>query len=98
MAHSICVIPINPNPFTLATTDNRIVTALVHGLQVVADSIPSYRRHARHACLDDWEDGLERAMTRAPSQSETANIDADAINEAVLLNWLEALDMKKARL
>ena len=96
LSHRICVIPINPNPFTLAKTDNRVVTALVHGLQVVADSIPSYRAYARQVHLDNWADGLERAMARTPSQPGTGIIDSDAINAAVFLPWLEALDLKRA--
>jgi len=94
LAHRTCVIPINPNPFTLAKTDNRVVTALIHGLQVVADSIPSYQNHASHISLDNWAEGLERAMGQTPSQSDSVIIDIEAVNREVLLQWLEALDLK----
>ena len=92
MAHHVCIIPITPNPFTLAKTDNRVVTALVHGLQVVADSIPSYRGHARQVCLDHWEEGLERAMAQTTARPGAGIIDSNAINDAVLLQWLEIFD------
>lgn len=96
MAHHVCVIPITPNPFTLAKTDNRVVTALVHGLKVVADSIPSYRDHARQVCLDDWEEGLERVMAQAPAWRGAGVVDCNGINDAVLLQWLEALDQTRS--
>jgi hypothetical protein len=94
MAHHICVIPIAPNPFTLAKTDNRVVTALVHGLQVVADSIPSYRDHADRICLDHWAEGLEQAMAQTPARPGTTFFDSDAVNAAILRQWLETLELK----
>jgi hypothetical protein len=94
MAHHICVIPITPNQFTLAKTDNRVVTALVHGLHVVADSIPSHRGHTRQVCLDRWEEGLESAMAKTPSRPGAGIIDSNAINAGVLLQWLETLGQR----
>ena len=41
-AHDICVIPIDVNPFTICKSNNRPVLALMLGLPVVADLIPSY--------------------------------------------------------
>lgn len=60
--HDIAVIPIGKNPFTLCKTNNRVATAFMHRLAVVADSIPSYEDFADTAVLDDWEQGLDRLM------------------------------------
>jgi len=60
--HDACVIPIGRNPFTLSKTNNRIATALLHGLNVVADLIPSYLPLAPYIALDNWSGGLTRAI------------------------------------
>lgn len=57
-AHDIAVLPVNPNPFTLCKSNNRVALALQAGLAVVADAIPSYRDFAGACFLDDWESGL----------------------------------------
>lgn len=56
--HSLSVVPVGLNPFTRCKTNNRVATALLHGLNVVADSIPSYEEFAGCAVLDDWPLGL----------------------------------------
>lgn len=61
--HDVAVIPISVNAYTRCKSNNRLVTALLHDLGVVADSIPSYEPFADAAVLDDWEDGLRRILT-----------------------------------
>lgn len=61
--HEVALIPISVNAYTRCKTNNRLVTALLHDLGVVADSIPSYEAFADAAVLDDWEDGLRRILT-----------------------------------
>ncbi|MEA2828930.1 MAG: hypothetical protein QOG43_3369 [Actinomycetota bacterium] len=46
MANDVCVIPIDVNPFTVCKSNNRVVLALMMGVPVVADPIPSYRELA----------------------------------------------------
>lgn len=60
--HDIAVIPVGRNPFTLCKTNNRVATALTHGLAVAADSIPAYVPFAECSVLDDWNDGLRRLV------------------------------------
>lgn len=60
--HSICVIPIRLNPFTLCKTNNRAATALLHNLAVVADAIPSYRELEAYISLNNWLAGLDSAL------------------------------------
>lgn len=56
--HDIAILPIGINPFTVCKTNNRMTTALMHGLAVVADPIPSYREFEGSAILGDWAAGL----------------------------------------
>ncbi|HSB24036.1 MAG TPA: hypothetical protein VLE94_13135 [Burkholderiaceae bacterium] len=60
--HDVALIPITPNPFTRCKTANRVATASVHGVAVVADTIPSYEEFRGCIVLDDWGDGLARLM------------------------------------
>lgn len=57
--HDTCVIPIGGNPFTLSKTNNRPATALLHGLRVIADPIPSYLELAQFISLGNWDRSLE---------------------------------------
>lgn len=56
--HSAAVIPISPNPFTNCKTNNRLATAFIHGLNVIADCIPSYEEFSSCAVLNSWVKGL----------------------------------------
>jgi hypothetical protein len=69
-AHDISLIPINPNPFTVCKTDNRVVTSLLHGLAVVADEIPSYAPYRASIGLSDWHADLQRYLTDAAGRAQ----------------------------
>ncbi|MEA2900162.1 MAG: hypothetical protein QOH36_49 [Actinomycetota bacterium] len=43
VTNDVCVIPNDVNPFTVCKSNNRVVLALMMGVPVVADPIPSYR-------------------------------------------------------
>jgi hypothetical protein len=64
--HDICVLPISHNPFTRCKSNNRLVTALSHGLGVVADSIPSYEHFRGVTQLDQWDAGLRFYLKDPP--------------------------------
>lgn len=53
--HHAAVIPITLNPFTAAKTINRPSTAIMAGLDVFADCIPSYEELSPFIVLNDWE-------------------------------------------
>jgi hypothetical protein len=74
--HGVALIPVQPNPFTRCKTSNRVATALLHGLAVVADRIPSYEEFDRFVHLDDWSNGLPAAL-RGFATSK-AQVDAGA--------------------
>jgi hypothetical protein len=60
--HDAALIPITRNPFTMCKTNNRVVTAFAHGLDVIADSIHSYEPLRDAAWLDDWAQGLDAVL------------------------------------
>lgn len=92
--HSCAVIPIAPNDFTRSKTANRPLTALAHGLNVVADTIPSYTQLAGPCILDDWEYGLgaylddpaRRASDRAAGREIAVR---DFSGERITQQWIE---------
>jgi len=61
-AHSICVIPVESNPFTRCKSNNRLALSLSVGVPVVANAIPSYEPFRSVCALDRWEEGLERYL------------------------------------
>ena len=92
----VAILPIEPNPFTLAKTINRPATALQNGLGLIADAIPSYEELRPFVWLDDWRGGLEhyaRVRPRDDPRLEAARAHlartyrADVITEL----WAETL-------
>ena len=57
--HDIAVVPVDLNPFTSCKTNNRVATALMHGLAVVADPVPSYAEFAHCVRIGKWSENLE---------------------------------------
>jgi hypothetical protein len=74
--HSVCLLPIRPNPFTACKTSNRIAAALLHGLAVIADPIPSYQEFAPFVYLGDWTASLRAAM--GPAAEVRSRVDRGA--------------------
>ncbi|MBD3749614.1 MAG: hypothetical protein IE931_08965 [Sphingobacteriales bacterium] len=68
--HGITIIPINVNDFTIAKTNNRIVTSILSGLNVVADEIPSYKEFKEFIYLNDWDNGLRTYLTNPSKGNE----------------------------
>jgi len=60
--HDIALMPIGVNPFTNCKTNNRVATALKHGVAVAATAIPSYEIFKGSICLNDWGTGLGTLM------------------------------------
>ncbi len=58
--HRVAVIPVESNEYTVGKTINRPATAVLAGLGVVADAIPSYEELRPVVALDDWDGGLAR--------------------------------------
>lgn len=86
--HSVSIIPIRKNPFTMSKTSNRVETSLIHGLGVIADAIPSYMDYKSDICLDDWMNGLRRLKVIAPSIFHEDNkIDFKKKNIEIIQKW-----------
>ncbi len=55
LLHGISIIPIKQNPFTLAKTNNRVTTSLMHGLDVFTDEIGDYLPFSDHIHIEKWD-------------------------------------------
>ena len=100
--HQVALIPINPNPYTRCKTNNRLATALLHGLAVAADSIPSYQDFADDCALDDWEQGLQRLISEpvwrlSQVQSGVARIEREWQLNHLAEQWRQTLTQLSAR-
>lgn len=79
--HDICVIPIDLNPFTQVKTANRPVTALAHGVAVVADSIPSYEILKGGIRLGNWEQNLRDYLFNPEIRQQEIDLGRRIIEE-----------------
>jgi hypothetical protein len=50
----VCILPIVANPYTVCKTNNRLWTAFLVGLPVVASPIPSYEEFGDWVLFEDW--------------------------------------------
>lgn len=94
--HDIALLPSSPNEFTVCKSANRLVLALHHGLNVVADDVPSYREFGAAATIGDWEGGLRRYLSEpeyaARHRAEGAALVAERCShERVARQWRDAL-------
>lgn len=90
--HSACVIPVGLNPFTRCKTNNRVATALLHGLNVVATRIPSYDEFSACVVLDDWPAGLGAYLSDAPRRARDVQAGQQILEQrysvqAVAAQW-----------
>ena len=86
--HSVAVIPIQKNPFTMAKTGNRVETSLVHGLGVIADEIPSYNEYKSNIYLGNWEKGLSELISfRSPDVYKHCLVDCEGKNVKKIQAW-----------
>jgi hypothetical protein len=69
-AHTIAVIPISVDPFSVCKTNNRLATALQAGVGVVADAIPSYEPFRGACYLNDWPTGLETYLSNPVTRAQ----------------------------
>lgn len=68
--HKICLIPATLNEFTTGKSTNRPVLALYHGLNVIADPIPSYLELQNFMYIGNWENALKSYLA-TPSLGKT---------------------------
>lgn len=95
-AHRVAVIPLERNNYTAGKTMNRPATALLLGLGVVADSIPSYEELRPFVALDDWQSGLARYRdlsdeTQAELEAGRRHLTERYSADAVADRWAEVL-------
>lgn len=100
--HDIAVIPVTKNAFTMCKTNNRIATAFLHGLAIVADSIPSYQSFSDCIVLDNWEAGITKLITDKQYKESSVNTGINKIKTDWSIHqiaglWLAALNLEKNR-
>ena len=100
-AHTIAVIPIRVDPFSVCKTNNRLATALDAGVAVVADAIPSYEPFRGACYLNDWTNGLATYLAnpaiRAQHIAEGRRIIArDWTNARIAAQWRDLFDTLRA--
>lgn len=72
--NDLCLIPVNPNPFTICKSVNRMALALLLGLPVIADPIPSYEELRPFALVGRWDEAvLEYASDRGRLRRDVRN-------------------------
>ena len=94
--HAISVIPVTANRFTACKSANRVALSLYHGLNVAADTIPSYEEFSAVCALDNWEQGLANYLSnpvlRQTHQAEGAKLAAARYSaERVADRWAQVL-------
>lgn len=73
--HGISVIPIQKNLFTMAKTNNRVSTSLIHGLRVIADEIPSYVDYKDIIIINEWEKGFSMLSKQTAEYRSGFNLE-----------------------
>lgn len=96
-AHKVAIIPVEQNGYTLGKTINRPATAVIAGLGVIADAIPSYEELRPFIALDDWQGGLARYAADGEDEREQlgrarAHLIAHYSREAIGRQWAAVLD------
>lgn len=94
--HRVALIPVERNDYTQGKTINRPATALLAGLGVVADPIPSYEELRPFIVLGDWPVGLARYAewsdaTQATLAAGRAHVAARYGPAAVAAQWRAVL-------
>ena len=94
--HGAALIPVGLNPFTRCKTNNRVATALLHGLNVIADGIPSYAEFAGRAVLDDWPRGLGAYLDDAARRAADVEAGRRLVHqryslESVAARWRDVI-------
>lgn len=97
MQHSVALIPVEHNPFTLCKTSNRVITSSLHGLAVAADSLPSYQEFDGCVVLDDWDAGFRELLSDQQRQEKNTALARQKIQghwtlEQIADQWLAALN------
>ncbi len=100
--HDVCLIPVEPNPFTLCKTSNRVVLSLALGVPVVASPIPSYLELSEWVLFEDWEANVgayrrDPDLGRRHVDGARAHILSTYTPEHVVGQWSGVLEAVLAR-
>lgn len=95
--HRVAIVPVGLNDYTTGKTINRPATAILAGLGVVADAIPSYEELRPFIALGDWPGGLDAYAAWSPAtQAKLAEARSMLTKrygaDAVATRWQTVLD------
>ena len=91
-ANDVCVIPMNVNPYSICRTNNRVRTALLLGLPVVATEIPSYQEFSPWMLVEGWTENIaryanDREFAQGHVEGAQAHINATYTTARVVEQW-----------
>jgi hypothetical protein len=84
--------PDERNPYSVCRTNNRVRTALLLGLPVVATEIPSYAEFAPWMLVEDWQENIaryanDRALAQQHVEGAQAHISSTYTSTRVVEQW-----------
>jgi hypothetical protein len=93
----VCVLPAPTRDIALVRSANRAVTALVQGVPVVADPVPSYEALGAGVTVGSWATRIERLLADQPTAEQQVGAGRDAIrrrfaDDRIVAQWLDVLD------
>ncbi|KAB7648454.1 hypothetical protein [Polymorphobacter fuscus] len=97
--HHVAVIPVGRNGYTSGKSINRAATAVMAGLGVVADPLPSYEELRPWIVLGDWQAGLAHYADCLPATDPALpqarrHLEARYGADAVAGQWEAVLDVR----
>ena len=95
--NDVCVIPMTLDPHNRCRTNNRVRTALLLGLPVVATQIPSYEEFSKWMLAEDWVESIARYardpdFARSHVQAAQEHIRTTYTPHHVVEQWSRALE------
>jgi hypothetical protein len=90
--NDVCIIPMNVNPYSICRTNNRVRTALLLGLPVVATEIPSYKEFFPWMLVEGWTKNIaryadDRVLAQQHVEGAQAYINSTYTSARVVEQW-----------
>ena len=95
--NDVCVIPMNVNPYSVCRTNNRVRTALLLGLPVVATEIPSYAEFDPWMLVENWQENIarylhDRELAQQNVDGAQAHISSTYTSSRVVEQWTRVFE------
>ena len=95
-AAHVCVLPAGSPEIALRRSANRAITAIVQGVPVVADPVPSYEALGAGVSFGSWTSHIERLLADQPTAEQQVGAGRDAIrrrfaDDRIVGQWSTAI-------